>query len=291
MVRPIPDRACRSELASFCAPAFAAAIVFFVVAFAGCDPEPIMARRGSTGGGGAQGSPDGGALARSSGSIDASSSDTGGAAERPKLPSRDAGRDAIDEAAGGANGVSGRPPVTGELVVDEALVNPAGDDLGREWIELENRSDAWLDLANLHLANGSTDIAVSAGALAPGGLRVLGQSSDPGKNGGAAVDVAYGTKLILANADGRLSICVGACASGVALQTIAWGPLTLPYTGHAIVFDTAGQPSCPADQPFGTAGSYGTPGRPNPPCVSGSTDAGAAATSDGDTSADVSVAD
>ncbi len=34
--------------------------------------------------------------------------------------------------------------------------------------------------------------------------------------------VAYGTKLILLNANGQLSICLGACASGIVIDTVSW---------------------------------------------------------------------
>jgi hypothetical protein len=98
-------------------------------------------------------------------------------------------------------------------------------------------------------------------------LRLLGQSADPSKNGGAPVAVAYGTKLILNNADSQLSLCLGPCASGVALDTVAWGTLGDDYTGHALVVDPASRTICPASTAFGTAASFGTPGAPNPPCA------------------------
>ncbi len=159
-----------------------------------------------------------------------------------------------------------RAPRLGELAIDELLVNPTGDDLGREWIELTNRSGDWLDLSALHLANASVDVAVAAGALAPAGLRVLGQSADPTKNGGAPVDMAYGTKLILGNANGAVSVCLGACASGLVLDTVSWGTLDDDTVGRALVVDPLTEAICAAETPFGTGGSFGTPGLPNPPC-------------------------
>ena len=99
-----------------------------------------------------------------------------------------------------------RAPRPGEVAIDELLVNPTGDDLGREWIELANRASEPLDLSQLHLATASTDVAAAAGTIGPGALLLLGQSSDPTKNGGAPVAVAYNAKLILINANGQLSI-------------------------------------------------------------------------------------
>jgi lamin tail-like protein len=186
----------------------------------------------------------------------------------------DAGTAAATDASAGAAGSdaqasAGRAPRIGELVIDEVLVNPTGDDLGREWIEIENLGSDALDLSGLHLANATVDVGVAAGVIAPGGLRLLGQSADPTKNGGAPVEVAYGTKLILNNANGQLSICLGACASGVVLDTVSWGSLGDAYTGHALVIDPVGRQICGALAPFGTAGSFGTPGAPNPACGAG----------------------
>jgi hypothetical protein len=175
-----------------------------------------------------------------------------------------------------------RMPRPGEVAIDELLVNPTGDDLGREWIELANRASEPLDLSQLHLATVSTDVAVAAGTIAPGALLLLGQSSDPTKNGGAPVAVAYGTKLILLNANGQLSLCLGACASGVAIDAVSWGALGDDQTGHALIVDPATKGLCSASTPFGTAGSFGTPGAPNPPCLE---------SVDGGSRADVSVAD
>jgi len=204
--------------------------------------------------------------------VDARTSADARAPREDATPSQDARADAP----------SVRAPRVGELVIDELLVNPAGDDLGREWIEIANLGADWLDLSGLHLANASVDLAVATGSIAPGGLRLYGQSADPAKNGGAPVEGAYGTKLILNNADGQVSICVGVCASGVVLDKVSWGTLGDAYTGHALVVDPGTRRICAASTPFGTAASFGTPGAPNPPCGQNA-DAGS--------TADVSVAD
>jgi hypothetical protein len=161
-------------------------------------------------------------------------------------------------------------------------VNPTGDDLGREWVEIVSLAAEPLDLAQLHLATASTDVPVPAGPIAPGALLLLGQSSDPTKNGGAPVAVAYGTKLIMVNANGQLSACLGACASGLVLDEVTWGALDDGYTGHALVIAPATHAFCAASATFGTGGSFGTPGALNPPCPQ-NVDAGS--------QRDVSVAD
>jgi hypothetical protein len=204
--------------------------------------------------------------------------------EIPKLPRpapRDGGpADAPPDRPGEV--LTARAPRPGEVAIDELLVNPTGDDLGREWLEIANRAAEPLDLSQLHLATASTDVASAAGTIAAGALLLLGQSTDPAKNGGAPVAVTYGTKLILPNANGQLSLCLGACASGVVLDTVSWGTLTDEQTGHALIVDPATKGICVASAPFGTAGSFGTPGAPNPPCVENV---------DGGSRPDVSVAD
>ena len=158
----------------------------------GCVPGAIEPRRGGAGGA------TGGAIGRETITVrDGSDEDlraavagTGGSAVRPadagrgsggsamtsELPAADAGRSSGRDDAAAAfadahpsgdatrDGPVTRAPRLGELAIDEVLVNPTGDDLGREWIELANRSGDWLDLSGLHLANASVDVAVAGGA-------------------------------------------------------------------------------------------------------------------------------
>jgi hypothetical protein len=262
---------------------------------AGCVPGAVGPRRGGAGGagGGAIGGetitlrdasaaevrPGAGGSAGRLGEAGGAAGGSSGTSELPSVDAADAARtsdhhDAADALAGDArpprdataDAPASRAPRLGELAIDEVLVNPTGDDLGREWIELANRSGDWLDLSALHLANASVDVAVPSGAIAPAGLQVLGQSADPTKNGGAPVDVAYGTKLILGNTNGAVSVCLGACASGLVLDTVSWGTLDDDTVGHSLVVDPLTKAICAAETPFGTGGSFGTPGLPNPPC-------------------------
>jgi hypothetical protein len=50
-------------------------------------------------------------------------------------------------------------PVVGDLVIDEILANPTGQDLGREWVEIASRALDPLELSSLHIQ------AVAMGAL------------------------------------------------------------------------------------------------------------------------------
>jgi hypothetical protein len=172
------------------------------------------------------------------------------------------GHDAAPE-----SGPPARPPRVGDLAIDELLVDPAGNDLGHEWIEVVSRVDEALDLSSLHVSDATTDVAVGAGPLAARGVLVLGQSVDRAHNGDAPVDLAYGTKLSLNNGADRVALCLGPCAGGVELVSFAW---TAPgLAGRAVVVDPSGA-TCDATEPFGASGSFGTPGRADGPCAAGS---------------------
>jgi len=198
-------------------------------------------------------------------------SDSDARATREQLPPPDArgaeDASADDTISGDAGAPSPRPPAAGEVVIVEALANPGGTDTGREWIEIANRSAEPLALADLHLADASGDVAVPAGILVPGGRVVLGQSVDPGRNGGAPVAVAYGTRLALNNDAEEISLCLGTCADGTVIDRAGWKALGGAYDGHALVFDRDANRTCAATAPFGTAGDFGTPSAPDDGCA------------------------
>jgi hypothetical protein len=176
--------------------------------------------------------------------------------------------DATPPEAGIADGSSAALPAAGDVIIDELLINPAGSDTNREWIEIANVSKATLDLGQLHVADAASDVTVDAGVLAPGGLLVLGQSLDPTKNGGAAIALSFGNAISLNNGGDSISICLGPCATGVVLDQVVWtADLGAAFDGHAAIVGVAPGLFCPADQPFGDAGSFGSPGQANPPCT------------------------
>lgn len=190
------------------------------------------------------------------------------------------------------------PPAPGEVAIVEVLIDPAGNDLGREWIELANVAGRPLDLTGLYLADGTSDVAVEAGTLAADALLLLGQSLDPTKNGGAPVEVAYPTRLQLNNGGDRIAVCLGPCAGGVVLDERIWDASLGPgYVGHALVIDRDRGVVCPAEEPFGDGGSFGSPGRRNPPCpdearaTDGGTDAADGGADAADGGADVEDGD
>lgn len=184
---------------------------------------------------------------------------------------------------GGDSGSGTLSPVPGEVAIVELLINPTGTDTGREWIEIVNRSSHAVSLANLHIADAANDATVDfAGAvempaapaaplLAPGARAILVQSGDATKNGGItfAADApggTFGTLVSLNNEADAISICIGACTTGILIDRVSWdASLGAGYDGHALVIDDQAR-RCPAVAPFGTAGSFGTPFAPDPPC-------------------------
>jgi len=184
------------------------------------------------------------------------------------------------EGAGGVGGagVLAASPLPGDLSIVELLINPAGTDTGREWIEVVNRANHALDLASVHVADAANDAPVDFAAsgttiLLPGARAVLIQSADATKNGGVALGVAggifggsFGTRVSLNNDADTISVCAGPCGDGVVVARFAWdAALGTDYDDHALSIDDGGR-RCPASIPFGDAGSFGTPGLENPPC-------------------------
>ncbi|HEY4188376.1 MAG TPA: lamin tail domain-containing protein [Polyangia bacterium] len=183
-------------------------------------------------------------------------------------------------ASGGQGGFGGTvssapPPNPGELAIVELLINPAGTDTGREWVEVVNRASHALDLSSLHIADAANDAAIDfnvAGSsiLAAGERAVLIQSADVTKNGGVALTTtfggSFGTRVSLNNDADTITVCAGACATGVMIDQLSWdSSLGTTYDDHALSIDDGGR-RCPATAPFGDAGSFGTPGAANPPC-------------------------
>jgi hypothetical protein len=184
-----------------------------------------------------------------------------------------------DGGAGGAT-VGGPSPGAGDLAIVELLINPAGTDTGREWIEIENRTGHALELSGLVVADAANEAAVSfatdsngvaATSLLAGARGVLIQSADPTRNGGVTVGGAivggsFGTLVSLNNDADTISVCERSCATGVVVARVQWdATLGAGYDGHALVIDDAGR-RCPAQLPFGDAGSFGTPGEVNAAC-------------------------
>ena len=166
---------------------------------------------------------------------------------------------------------------TGDLIINEVMQNPSavGDDLG-EWFEVYNASGCEVDLDGLILSDltSSSENHTVSGSLivAAEGYVVFGRETDTGSNGGAPVDYAYGSDVILGNSSDEL----GVGNSAGYFDTIYWdNGATFPDpTGMSMTLDADyldatlnddGANWCKATSSFGD-GDLGTPGAVNDDC-------------------------
>lgn len=172
-----------------------------------------------------------------------------------------------------------RLPAAGELVITEIMKNPrvVFDTLG-EWVELTNVSAAPLDLAGCTLRDNAADGHLIPTAppliVQPGAQLVLGKSTDPGDNGGAHVDYAYGSDFNLNNTS---DVVVLECGGGV-IDTVTYTTSGWPNTtGASLSLDpkktnadanNAGSAWCVGvvHYPDADGSEIGTPGAPNTAC-------------------------
>ncbi|MCB9728996.1 MAG: lamin tail domain-containing protein [Deltaproteobacteria bacterium] len=101
-------------------------------------------------------------------------------------------------------------PVSREVIVNEVLVDPFGDDTGQEWFELRNTTGAPIDLAGWTVRDCATQKLPLAGdglVVPAGGYFVLGAQANPVLNGDVPVDYAYGNNgFFLPNTVGAVLI-------------------------------------------------------------------------------------
>ena len=232
---------------------------------------------GTAGGGGGLASPGGAAGAPATGGVGGGAA-AAGAGGLPGSGGAGAAGGEIGGAGSGGAGVVTPPPAPGELAIVELLINPAGTDTGREWIEVVNHATHSLDLVGLHIADAANDAPIEFMAsgttiLLPEARAVLIQSADATKNGGVTLGISsgifggsFGTRVSLNNDADTVRICSGPCGGGVIIDQFTWdASLGVDYDAHALSIDDGGR-RCPAPTPFGDAGSFGTPGTENPPC-------------------------
>jgi hypothetical protein len=93
------------------------------------------------------------------------------------------------------------------LVINEVLANPGGTitDANGEWFEVYNSGSLGVDLQGLVIADSAAagrrpyHVIASSIYVPSGGYAVLGNTTNTTLNGGATVDYAYGSALVLAN--------------------------------------------------------------------------------------------
>lgn len=164
----------------------------------------------------------------------------------------------------------------GSIVVNEVMPQPAAGVTEGQYIELYNASGRDQDLGGLEVSTTSgatmTFVIPPNTNVAPKNHVVLGQSTSGVANGGATVDVPYGTALPIGASDTAMLRVVGSllldggAASPFVVNAYNW-PSSTP--GFAVQRDPAlggGIPLCTRTQTYGSAGSVGTPGATNESC-------------------------
>ena len=167
-------------------------------------------------------------------------------------------------------------PAPGEVIITEIMQNPkAVSDVDGEWFEVQNVSDAFVNLDSCVLASANDgDSVVSTGGallLLPDQIAVFTRSSDITVNGGVEGSFMWDS-IVLGNSDDSLSLSCGA----VLIDEVAWdGGSTFPDPNGASMqldpsaFDSAtndfGSNWCEGYQTYGSS-DLGTPGMENPPC-------------------------
>lgn len=169
-------------------------------------------------------------------------------------------------------------PAPGDIVVSELMLDPdAVDDRNGEWIELLVRKD--IDLTGLELGHFESGLPVvdhvvefeDCAHAAAGTYILLATNIDPAQNGGVH-PVAAHVPLALSNAAGSMFVGI----EGVVLDAVEWSESPAGASiGRVLVPDDPAAPPgpmCPSTTPYGS-GDRGSPGAPNPPCLTASQDA------------------
>jgi hypothetical protein len=164
----------------------------------------------------------------------------------------------------------------GDLVINEIMRNPFGDDDFGEWVELFNpRATAGL-LDGCTLADdGGDSYTIPAGAnliVPAGGYLVLGRSNDFNINGGFTPDHVY-TGYVLANSADEVVLRCGETNVEIDRVTyladgwpfMAASSMSLRPGSDHTTNDTATN-WCDATQTFGRKVNRGTPRKANPVC-------------------------
>ena len=162
--------------------------------------------------------------------------------------------------------------VTHEVVVNEIMVNPYGDDTGQEWIELHNPTGAPVNLNGWTVKDCAEQAMQLAGddlIISPGGYLVLGAQLNPALNGGVPVDLAYPSPFYLPNSVGAVLLYD---AQGVLVDQTrysAFDPWESLISAHSLArispTNDGTQPESwmTSEASFGSNNNHGTPGGPN----------------------------
>ena len=164
-------------------------------------------------------------------------------------------------------------PELGNLVVTEIMADPFGEDGSREWFEVQNRSAGAILLAGITVKDCSFKTfqipLATAVAIPPDGYAVIGASKDPEKNGGAPVDVEWGSGFSLDNGEGAILLFNEVGQLMDYARYASYDPWDF-QSGHSLeLSDTAANNQEPegwkaaSGEKYGDGG-FGSPGAPNP---------------------------
>jgi hypothetical protein len=156
-----------------------------------------------------------------------------------------------------------------DIAISEVMYSPAPTVTAGEWFEVRNSSTVAIDIGgwSIDFGGGSTHTIAGSLVLPPGGVRVLGQTTDTAQNDGVTVNYGYGTGFQMPDTGGSVSLLNGGGVTISATWT-ATGPGAVGVSG---VFDpapvlTAAGPApqnCAATATYGAAAptlQRGTPG-------------------------------
>jgi hypothetical protein len=176
---------------------------------------------------------------------------------------------------GGVCAPAAAPPVPGDLVVTEIMINPAAvPDKDGEWVEVRNVTGGTISLNGLEIRDeGSDGFTVDTEIhVGPGKHVVFGARPEMALNGGVSVDVVW-KDFQLANDEDEVVLRY----QGVVLDRVAWGTgWTIPEGASLSLAPNRHRPEenndpadwCPATLPIlDPQGDLGTPGVVNPDCA------------------------
>ena len=163
-----------------------------------------------------------------------------------------------------------RAASSGDVIVNEIMQNPSGDDTIREWFELFNTTVNDIDINGWRIADyGTNNHVIDNGGpliIPAGGYLVLGNNGDYATNGGVNVNYVY-NNFTLANSDDAIILYSD---SSVLIDSVVYdNGYTFPDPSGASMAlkDTSldnddGENWCTSTTTFGD-GDFGTPGGAN----------------------------
>lgn len=173
---------------------------------------------------------------------------------------------------------SGSGPFPGDLVITEVMQNPSvvGDGSG-EWFEVQNVSGSDINIDGWTISDSDNDshLISNGGTLnvAAGGFVVLGNNTDAGSNGGAAVDYGYGGSWFLSNSADEVILTAPDSVEfdrieydgGTAWPDPTGASMSLDVDFTSTSANDDGANWCEATATYGD-GDLGSPGAANPIC-------------------------